>query len=268
MKTLLVVALLAGCDSTGGRVNGPAYDFGGLVDFGARDFAGLDLAEPPQVDPTIIYAHEASTLYTVDPVTFDVTTVGSFGVSDSMTDLAVTPDGSIYTISTTSLYSVDSSTAKATLLMSNITSSNVALTFQTDGTLLASDKSGTVRVIDPVAKTVHDIGTYGSGFNTAGDLVAVSNGTLFGISETGPGSSSTSNVLLLVDPTSGKATGVGGIGYDQVFGLAYAGGRVLAFTGTGDIIAIDHTTGQGTLVRSYPSKSWYGAGTSPLVPIS
>jgi hypothetical protein len=122
-------------------------------------------------------------------------------------------------------------------------------------------------VIDPTSGKVTELGTYGSGFDTAGDLVAVSDGTMFGISAKGPGSSTTSNVLIKVDTKSAKGTGVGPIGFDNVFGIAYAGGRVLAFNTAGQIVRIDPKTGQGTLVATHTGVKFWGAGTSPLVPI-
>ncbi len=230
------------------------------------DLRGADLSN---VDNLTIYAHEALTLYTVDPTTFALTTVGAFGAGDDMTDLAITPDGQIYTISRTSLYKVDRTTAKATVLLSNISTSNVALTFQIDGTLLASDKNGLVRRIDPTNGMVTELGQYGMGWDTAGDLVSVADGTMFGIAAMGPMSNTgMTNVLLKVDPATGTATGVGPIGYTGVFGTAFSNGRVIAFTKDGLIIRIDPATGAGTLVKTHMGKVFYGAGTSPLVPIS
>jgi hypothetical protein len=253
-----LVLALAGCGSSGG--GGPGR--GGVVD----PPAAVDMAEAPYVDVSRIWAHSGDTLYSVDPVTFDLQTVGKFGVRESMTDLAVTPNGEVYGISMTSLYRIERSAARATVVFDKISQENVALTFQTDGTLLMADKPGSVRVINPTSGAISDVGIYGGGFNTAGDLVAVADGTMYGISESGPGSSVGSNVLITVDG-QGRATPVGGIGFDEVWGLAYAGGRVLAFTSRGEIISIDRATGKGTLVRSFQGVRFYGAGTSPLMPV-
>ncbi len=265
---LLGLVSLAACShglSGGPRdLEGGAFDLAGFVS-PSDDLAGADLAYTA-ADGTI-YAHTATTLYTVDPTTFDITSVGSFGTSDEMTDLAITPDNMIYTISKTALYRVNAATGAATMIFSGIASSNVALTFQKNGTLLAADQSGTVRVIDPTNNMVTDLGTYGSGYDTAGDLVAVSDGTLFGVSTEAPGLGSSTNVLIKVDTTNASATTVGEIGYTGVFGVAYTGGRVIAFTSTGQIIRIDPTTGTGTLVATHTGIAFYGAGTSPLVPI-
>ena len=65
-----------------------------------------DLAHLPGSDP-LIYVNEASTLYTVDPDTFELTTIGSFGVADEITDIAVRADDSLIACTRTGLYSVD-----------------------------------------------------------------------------------------------------------------------------------------------------------------
>lgn len=247
----------------GAGAGGEYSDLGGHL--GGEDLAPRNGAV---VDNATIYVHEGETLYTVDPVTFNLTTIGRFDANDDMTDLAVTPEGRIFTCSRTTLYEVDPKTAKATKVIDIAAStSNVAMTFQVDGTLLAADQDGKVRVIDPSTGQVTELGTYGSGFDTAGDLVAVADGTMFGIAAKGPNATMTSNVLIKVNPQTAAAQGVGPIGYAGVFGTAYSNGRVLAFTKSGEIIRIDPFSGQGTLVKTHAGKVFYGAGTTPLVPI-
>ncbi len=265
---LSLVGMVACSDgfSRGARDLAPAggdRDLAGFVKPEDVDLAGFDF--PPALGT--IYAHTAKTLYTVDPTTFALTTIGDFGGTDDMTDLAVTPDGSVYTISKTSLYKVNEIDGHATQLFSGIASSNVALTFQNNGTLLAADQAGTVRTIDPQTGVITDIGTYGAGYDTAGDLVAVADGTMFGVSTKAPTLGSTTNVLIKVNTATAQATSVGKIGYQGVFGVAYSGGRVIAFTNMGEIIRIDPNTGTGTLVKTHAGVKFYGAGTSPLVPI-
>lgn len=280
-----VVGAGAGC-SSGRRTGGNGGQDGGNGNLDAflstpdmtkpvqpivYDLAGLDNAGT-------VYVHTGQSLYTLDPVTYDIDKVGDFGVStdakDDMTDLAVLPDGRIYTISRTSLYEVNANTGKATLLMANVSTadgSNVAMTTLPDGTLLASDQKGEVRVIDPVTKKVTVLGTYGMGFDTAGDLVAVSDGTMYGIAKMGPGTRTDANSLMKVDTSTAKATLVGtietvdGEGFTGVFGIAYQGGNVIAFTKDGQVIKIDPDTGRAELVRTHSGISFYGAGSNPLV---
>ena len=270
--TFAALASSAACSSgtrgTGDMARG-AINLDGFIDPALEkptDFAAVDL--PPTFET--IWAHTGTTLYTVDPTSFDLNKVGDFNGPEDMTDLAVTPDGNIYTVSRTGVYSVDRTTGKALTIATSIASSNVALTFRLDGTLLAADQAGNVIVIDTTNGSTTTVGNYSTNksYDTAGDLVAVADGTMYGVSTKAPGVSSTSNVLIKVNTSTAKATTVGPIGYTGVFGTAYSAGRVLAFTKTGQIIQIDPSTGDGTLVATHAGVAFYGAGTSPLVPIN
>jgi hypothetical protein len=57
---------------------------------------------------------------------------------------------------------------------------------------------------------------------------------------------------------------VGSIGFQNVWGLGYYGGRIIGFTEGGQILEIDPTTGAGTLLSSSSAQYW-GAGVSPAV---
>jgi hypothetical protein len=218
---------------------------------------------------TTIYATSATTLWVIHPADWSETAVGTYGVADHMTDIAMTPDGNLYTISSTSLYSVNRTTGAATLLMKVPGSLNNALTFLPDNRLLAADAGGTLKVIDPTLGTVTNIGLYGNGYGSSGDLVAVGNGIMFGASPTGAGgvSAASSNILITVNTSTGAATPVGPTGFANVFGIAYYGSRVIAFTGAGQILELDPVTGAGTLLATH-NHAYYGGTTSPLVPIN
>jgi hypothetical protein len=186
-----------------------------------------------------------------------------------MTDIAMTPSGDLYTISSTSLYWIDRNTGAAYFVMTVPGSLNNALTFLPDSRLLAADAGGTLKVIDPNLGTVTNIGKYGLGYGSSGDLVAVGDGTMFGLSATNSAGTSiaTNNLLMIVDTATGTATPVGATGFGNVFGIAYYGSRVIAFTGSGQILEIDPTTGAGTLLATH-SHAYYGGTTSPLIPIN
>jgi hypothetical protein len=175
-------------------------------------------------------------------------------------------------VSATSLYQVNKTTGAATYWMAVPGSQNNALTFLPDGRLLAADAGGNLKVIDPVKKTVSSIGNYSNGYTSSGDLVAVGNGTMFGISATTAGGvdASTNNLLITVNTSTGAATPIGPIGYGNVFGLAYWSSKVIAFTdnaGTGNILEINPTTGAATWRASF-SHPYFGGTTSPLIPIN
>ena len=66
---------------------------------------------------------------------------------------------------------------------------------------------------------------------------------------------------------TGKATPIGSTGFANVFGLAYYGSRVIAFTGSGQILEINPVTGTGTLLAKH-NHAYYGGTVSPLIPIN
>lgn len=287
---LALIFFSVGC-SSGRRGGNGSRDGGGEQDGGNPNLDAFlnkpDMRKPDepivydlagQAISGTVYVHTGKTLYAMDPVTYDIDPIGDFDVStdakDDMTDLAVLPDGRIYTISRTSLYEVDATTGKATLLMANVSTSdgsNVAMTTLPDGTLLASDQKGEVRVIDPTTQKVTVLGNYGSGWDTAGDLVSVADGTMYGIAKVGPGTRTDANSLIKVNTSNAKGTLVGtiestgGQGFTGVFGIAFQGGDVIAFTKDGQIIRIDPTTGKAELMRTHTNVSFYGAGSNPLV---
>lgn len=223
---------------------------------------------PPSGPPPdgTIYAHSPDDLYVVNPSGWTVTKLGSFGVADQITDLAVTPNGALYAVSFTSLYSVNKTTGKATYVAGVSGSGNNALTFLPGGDLLAADSSGDLKKLSPSSGTVTPVGNFGAGLSSSGDLVAVASGTLYGVSSTaaGGGDASGNNLLIRVDAASGAATVVGPIGYGSVWGLAYVNATVIGFTTSGQILKIDPQTGAGTLLATR-SVAFWGAAMSPLV---
>ncbi len=216
---------------------------------------------------TRMFVHTAEKLYLIDDVNFSLSEVGSFDApdGDNMTDLAVTPDGEIYTLSRSALFQVDRETAKATKVADVAGTLNVGMTFRIDGTLLATDKDGAVRSIDPQTGQVTELGLIGSGYATAGDLVGVADGRMFAISDTGPnGNEDVNNVLITIDPETGAfQESIGQIGWGRVFGSGVANNRIYAFTDEGYVIEINPSNGVGTERAYYENVSFWGAGVTP-----
>jgi len=225
---------------------------------------------PPEITPLSMFVHSDTTLYAVDDQSFDLIHIGEFGLGeeDLITDLAVTPEGAVYAISSDNVFEVASDTGEASLTTEFDGGLNVGMTFLDSGELLVAEKDGTVRRVDPESGDVTMVGKFGGGYGTAGDLVAVSDGTMFAIAEDLDGEEGDSNVLVTIDPAAGTVDQViGPIGFADVFGCAYARGHVYAFTKGGDIIEVDRTTGEGTLKRSYSDLTFWGAGVSPTVDV-
>jgi hypothetical protein len=267
----------AGAASSGGTTTGGSTSTGGTTGSstsGGRTSGGTGDAGCPGTSncctpatSQTIYANSPDQLFTIDPVTWTPVLVGSF-LTDRMTDIAVSPNGDLYTVSLNALYSVDPNTALATLVMNlNSQLGYDALTFLPDGTLLAVDGTGQVIAIDLIALTTTILGSYGDGYSSAGDVVAVADGTLYGVSGTSEGDvqQPANNVLLSVDPKTAIATAIGSIGLGEVYGLAYYGGTLLAFTGGQAIARLDPATGEATVI-AYTQDQFWGAGITPLVP--
>jgi hypothetical protein len=266
-RCLLLFTFLAACAPDNRAVD---PDDAGAADGGAF----IDAARFPDAGPDdyIVYVHSKDTLYRMDSSTFALTPVGGFDApaGDLITDLAVATDGTIYVISKTKLYTADPDDGHVSFvasLSSSPTGGNVGLTFLPDGKLLATDSSGGVRSVEPSSGHVDEIGNFGMGLATAGDLVAVADGTMYAISDKGPGGTSAfaNNWLLTVDTQDGHADTVGQIGAKQVFGAAFINGKVLVFTKGGQVYQVDPHTGAGTLKASTGIELW-GAGVTPLVP--
>lgn len=273
LPVLLCGALLLGACGPGENTS---PDGEPVIDAVAQYDARVD--GPPWIPPVdglppldyVMWAHSRDTLFSIHPDTFELTTIGTFGlpVDEDITDLAVTPDQTLYGISDTRLYTLDPDTGAATYVADVPGLTNVGMTFLRTGELLATDDGGGVRRINPATGEVTELDGYGGGYTTAGDLVAVGDGTMFTICDGGPECTWESNCLVTVDPVTGAAIArIGAIGFSQVFGAAYANGHVYAFTNAGQLIEVDRTTGAGTLVRAYDGISFWGAGVTPLVPI-
>ena len=74
------------------------------------------------------------------------------------------------------------------------------------------------------------------------------------------GAGGTSNVYT-VNISTGAATLLGNVGY-EVFALDYENGTLYGFTGHGQIVSIDTSTGVGTFVANQSSGDIFSAATA------
>lgn len=237
-----------------------------------------------------VYAHSDNTLYVIDLVTKALVTVGPFNAPaagtashDVITDLAVAPDGTIWAVSETALYTasaVDGHVTKQGSL-SACGQRAVALTFTPAGKLYTGDFKGAVCAIDTSGATpvVGAPVTLSNGLALSGDLVAVADGTVFGtlykLSDASNKGTQVSNLLGKIDLATGQVTPLGATGFPKLFGVSFAHGKVIGFThdGTGHAVELDPTTGVGTVYATFldPTThtgiSFAGAGVNALVPI-
>jgi outer membrane protein assembly factor BamB len=229
--------------------------------------AATDAGEPCVTVDLPIYANTARELYRIDPEGWKVTRIGAFDTADRITDLAVARDGTLYGLSFTALYRVDKLTAKVTWLATPGGDQNNALTALPDGTLLVSDDSGQLARVNPTTGAVTPAGKLDQGLRTSGDLVTLADGTVLGIGSTDPSSESERELLFRLDPATAHAEIIGPVGFGPIWSLAYANGRAIGLTSSGQVIQIDPHTGHGAVLAKRDLEFW-GAAVSPNIPAS
>lgn len=260
-----VVCLLLACGDDGqfdpGEPPEPVPDAGWLW----PDAVPISAPAAPYEPQQTMFSHSGDTLFRIDPKQLKVEAVGAFWPNaPHMTDLAVTPDGRLYSISNNNLFEVNGLTAEVTWVAKVPGALNVALTFDKDGTLLAADKAGGLRRIDPQTGQVTELGTYGTDLGSSGDLVALADGRLYDVNDVGDAKSN--NELIRIDPSTGAATRVGSIGFRMVWGLSFWGGTLYGFTRSGEFVSIDPQTGAGSLIQGTSHEFW-GAAVTPEAPL-
>ena len=266
----LFIALVAACGPS-------ARNGGGLDARGSGSTGGGDGGGGPDF---LVYAHSDKVLYSIDLSTKSLVTVGPFNAPDVVTDLAVAPDGTIYVISNTALYTADPNDGHVIKVgsLSTCGQQGVALTTTNDGRLWVGDYMGAVCQIDisGAAPVVKPPVTMQGGYALSGDMVGVGNGTVFGSAyKLSDAATQQNNVLVTMDVTTGAVTPLGATGYPKLFGVAFQQNEVFGFThdGTGRVVTIDTSTGAGTLYATFtdPSTSkgisFAGAGVNSQIPI-
>ena len=261
--------------------DGPTFDFG--------------TAERPPPAPGKVYAHSDTTLWLLEPISKQVTMVGTFDcvgtTVSSMVDIAIDRTGKMTGSAAISfngalggaLVSIDPTSAHCTVLTRGpdlVTS----LTYVPEGTLVANAEALVgyaddkyVRV-DPATGAVTQIGLLNNAASggvtwvSSGDVVSIKDGgTYLTVKDQSVLTSPGGDRIVQVDPKTGALMRViGATGSDQVLGLGYWGGIAYGFTLEGALIQIDLTTGAGTpiAIPGAPSNlAFYGAGTTTAAPI-
>jgi hypothetical protein len=248
-------------------------------------------SDPLPPAPGKVYAHSAETLYLLEPISKQVTMVGTFDCTGSMVDIAIDKAGKMTGSAAISfngalggaLVTVEAATARCTVL-SRGPNLLTSLTYVPEGTLLATAEALVgyaddryVRV-DPATGTLTDVGLLnnaasgGTRWLSSGDVVSIKGGgTYLTVKAENGDAGGRGDRIVEVDPkTGGLLRIIGATGQDDVLGLGYWGGIAYGFTIAGKLIQIDLTTGAGTLIPipAAPAElSFLGAGTTTLAPI-
>jgi hypothetical protein len=276
-----------GGTATGGSGGGGAATGGGSATGGSGGGSSQSGCDGQDGGCYTVYAHSNHTLYSINLLTKALVVVGPFNApnvgssEDTMTDLAVAPDGVIWVVSHTAIYTADPGDGHVTRVgtLSDCGQDNVALTFTPDGTLYVADYKGAFCRIDYSVSppVVTSLGALSGGWAISGDLVAVGDGTMYGsaylLADAAGTGTQANNVIVKVDPATRAVTRLGASGYAKLFGVAYAQGKIFGFThdGSGKVVTLDPHTGAGTLFNTFKDPgtntpiSFAGAGVNALV---
>ena len=239
------------------------------LDFGSSDMGGpMEIAE--------VFGHSGNTLYRLDPGTLEVETVGPFsGCTASIIDIALDADSNMYGTAFGSLWAIDRTTGACTLITDE-GSFTTSLSFVPAGTvdpeveaLVGFDEDQYVR-IDPQTGAITNLGTLSDGLESSGDMVAVIDGDAY-LTVFGPGCDAT-DCIVRIDPSTGTVLqNYGSVGYDQVFGLAFWGGKAYGFAREGVLFEVEFV-GNSVVTTEIPipqapgDLEFFGAGSTTAAP--
>ena len=187
--------------SSGGSSGGGSGSSSGNLGGSIGEDAGATVGDGSTVVKTTIYAHNDTTLYSMDPVSKALTLIGTFtgtsgGSGDSsITDLAVNAAGDVYVNSETVIYKAAlpaSGTGNVVLTsLATIAGSKdqsfYALAFAPAGALgagtgevlIGGDGNGELWAIDATTGATKDLGSFGSDPNDASSTLALSGDVVF-----------------------------------------------------------------------------------------
>jgi len=211
----------------------------------------------------VIYGHDPSALYRLDPLTLEVTTIGPFryppGVSEEIVlDLALSRSGALVAVSLSGLYEVDPATAACTRVGGPLPAQMSGLAYVPEGggeVLMGAARGGSLYRFD-AAYTATAVGPLGRG-GCDGDIVWHGESSeLLGTLYVDP---FTATELARIDPTNGQTTILGSTGTMEVGGLASVDAALYAFSARLEILELDVST--GAILRRIPTPAiaWSGA---------
>ena len=203
---------------------------------------GLMISSVVSATPILWVGDSSGQLGTVDVATGNVNVIGNMGAT--MTDIAFDQSGNLYGITFGSLYSINTSTAAATLIGNHsLGGSKNSLVFDASGTLYAANSS--LFTLNTLTGASSLVGNGGDAYSSSGDLAFINN-ELFLSSSLGSG-----DTLVGLNTSTGAGTIVGSIGYSAVYGLATDNNVDLYGLAGTSVLNIDTLTGAGSFLVDY-----------------
>jgi hypothetical protein len=195
-------------------------------------------------------AHGPTGLYEINPPSGTVNTLAP--LPPGLTDIALSPDRTLYAVGRNVLYRINATTGEGVVL-SSVMLDFTALDVAPDGRLYAGADTH-VYLLDPVTGQATIAATFPPGLQASGDLAFLT-GRLLGTARVDPNSADT---LVEFDLATGGARVLGPVGFGCVWGLAAFGPTLYGFTCNGEVLRLDPTTGAGTSL-SLSTVRFYGA---------
>ena len=197
-----------------------------------------------------VLAHDMTTLMEIDVPDGTLHTLGPLPAP--LTDIALSPDGTLYGAIPGELDRVDYMAGTSTRVV-DVPGRFVALDVSPDGRFYGASGND-IYLIDVTTGTRSVVARLPRGYEASGDVAFVL-GQLLATANRDP----TMDDLLVRVPLDGRASElIGSLGQRCVWGLAPFGTLLYGLTCNGDLLAIDTSTGAST-VLAHPGSEFYGA---------
>jgi hypothetical protein len=202
---------------------------------------------------TVYVAGSGNEFGTIDLTTGNFTSIGTLNLptNDSIFGMGFGADGNLYGVDSQAdahLWQINIKTAAVTDLGA-IGQSSIGAGADSSGKLYSLDQSPSASfyTMNPPSLATNVVGS--TGFTGDGLVAPNAAGTqVFASALINAGSSP--DELYSINPTTGMATDIGSTGF-LVFSGLFVNGTLYGFSGTGDIITINTSSGAGTQVASY-----------------
>lgn len=199
----------------------------------------------------------STNLYTISSTDGVVSYVGNVGISN-VTDVEFYGN-ELYAITFNQFIQIDLDTGKGKIIGAFGYDDMSSLVVSTDGTPYAASGDGSLISISRRTGQGSLVGKFGSGLYSSGDMAFNVDRILYAsVGRNGY----TTDWLATIDLNTGKATLIGSIGYDDVWGLAFKDGQLYGVTGDRELLRINIANGAGTVI-STSGLQWAGMTISP-----
>jgi hypothetical protein len=212
------------------------------------------------------YANTRDELMLIDPFEPNLQAFGEAQVRESgndvpFQDLETHPDGRLFAITRTQLYEYQAGTWAKTSRELGADGIGDANGFAIDrdgvGYVTAENRLYTVDM-DTGAATL--VGEMGQGVYSSGDCVVNKGNTLFMTSK----ADGVPDRLVAIDRQTAQVTLLEqDTGFDKIYALTAAWGILFGLTGDGEVIQLDERTGAGTLLTTFPDRTFFGSASTP-----